>query len=320
LAGALGSSSTIDSGFPTTTAAALASLTTGVSPGQHGLVGYSVLDAANDRVVNELSGWDERLDPLTWQLAPTVFEIAGQRGIRSAAVGQEKYRDSGFTKAVLRGAEYLAGSSIADRFDAALEWMRAAPDGALLYIYVPELDQLAHAKGWQSAAWTDRLEQLDGAVRDFVRALGPRVGLIVTADHGIVDVPQHSHVLVDSTPALLDGLRFIAGEPRCLQLHFEQDASEIVRESLVSAWKAAEAGRSWVATRAEAIAAGWFGAVKPEVELRIGDVLVAARKAIAYYDGRSASVQSRAMVGQHGSWAPAELRVPVLRFGAFSPL
>jgi hypothetical protein len=103
-------------------------------------------------------------------------------------------------------------------------------------------------------------------------------------------------------------------------LHFEPDASENVRESLVSAWKAAEAGRSWVATRAEAIAAGWFGAVKPEVELRIGDVLVAARKAIAYYDGRSASVQSRAMVGQHGSWAPAELRVPVLRFGAFSPL
>ena len=65
LAGAFGSKSSIDAGFPTTTASALASLTTGVAPGQHGLVGYSVLDTDNDRVVNQLSGWDDRIDPAT---------------------------------------------------------------------------------------------------------------------------------------------------------------------------------------------------------------------------------------------------------------
>ena len=56
---------TIGAGFPSTTASALTTLTTGVLPGTHGMVGYAVLDAAHDRVVNQLTGWDDRLDPAT---------------------------------------------------------------------------------------------------------------------------------------------------------------------------------------------------------------------------------------------------------------
>jgi hypothetical protein len=51
---------------------------------------------------------------------------------------------------------------------------------------------------------------------------------------------------------------------------------------------------------------------------RIGDVLVAARKAIAYYDSRDSTNSGRTMIGQHGSWSPAETRVPLLRFGAYA--
>ena len=96
LAGALTAATTIDSGFPTTTASALATLTTGVLPGQHGLVGYSVLDAENDRVVNQLSGWDDKLDPHTWQAQPTVFEQAVGLGFSAAVIGPGRYKGSGF--------------------------------------------------------------------------------------------------------------------------------------------------------------------------------------------------------------------------------
>jgi hypothetical protein len=74
-----------------------------------------------------------------------------------------------------------------------------------------------------------------------------------------------------------------------------------------------------VVTRSEAIEAGWFGEVLPEVVPRIGDLLVAARKNIAYYDARpGASAGGRSMVGQHGSWSPAERRVPLIGFGAYA--
>jgi hypothetical protein len=310
--------SAIESGFPTTTAAALATLATGVTPGQHGLVGYTALDPANDRVVNQLSGWDDRLDPATWQLAPTVFEQAGQRGVRSSAIGPKRYRDSGFSQAVWRGAEYISAQTISDRLESAAEWLREPGDAGLLYVYVPELDMAAHAYGWESNEWISQLEDLDGAMRTFTSSLRPTDGVILTADHGVLDVPPHAQVLIDTDPALVDGVRFVAGDPRCLQLHFEPDLSEPAREQLIERWRAAESGRAWIATRDEAIEANWFGEVRDEVRPRIGDLLVAARKNIAYYDGRTATSHARAMVGQHGSFSSAEVRVPLLRFGGFT--
>ena len=317
LSAAMSQGSIMHSGFPTTTAAAIATLTTGAFPGRHGLVGYSVLDAANSRVVNQLTGWDDRLDPFSWQRVPTIFERAAKVGVRSAAIGPERFRDSGFTKAVLRGAEYHGAGRIADRMLQAAE-LAASGCAALNYVYVPELDIASHAHGWQSQAWIEALEETDSALRRLHAALGPNTGLLVTADHGVLDVEAHSHVLFDSAAALIDGVRFVAGDPRCLQLHIEADASPAVRDRLLDAWRASESSRSWVVTRDEAIAAGWFGHVDPAVRPRIGEILVAARKNIAYYDSRDTVSTARSMIGQHGSWSAAETRVPLLRFGAFS--
>lgn len=318
LAPALSKTTTISAGFPTTTAAGLATLTTGEQPGVHGLVGYTVLDAANDRVVNQLNGWDARLDPATWQRSRTLFEKAGDAGVPSFAIGVEHYRTSGFTKAVLRGAEYRSGTSIEDRLGTARAVLDSI-DRGILYVYVPELDQAAHSHGWESPKWTGVLETLDSAVGGFAATLGRREGMLVTADHGVLDVPAHSHVLFGEDPALVDGIRFVAGEPRCLQLHVEPDASESHRVSLLERWRAAEGERAWVLSRSEAITGGWFGPrVDAEVVPRIGDILVAARKGVAYYDTRAAVKKGRAMVGQHGSWSPEEANIPLLRFGAFA--
>lgn len=312
LAPLLGKSTTIDSGFPTTTAAALATLTTGTAPGQHGLVGYRVRDAAG-RLTNQLNGWDAAMDPATWQRSRTVFERAAESGVAARAIGLPKYADSGFTAAVLRGADYLGGRTMADRFRAAEDALRTAGPG-LTYLYIAELDQIAHARGWESPEWTAALETLDALVGDFARRLGPGRGALLTADHGIIDVPESGHVLFDTAPELLEGMADIAGEPRFLHLYLSdpRDATEVA-----SRWRDAEGDRAWVATREEAIAAGWFGgAVAEEVAPRIGDVLVAARKRIAYYDSRDPNRTGRNMVGQHGSLTPEETRVPLLRFGA----
>ena len=311
------SGASIDTVFPTTTAAALASLATGELPGQHGLVGYSVLDAGNDRVINQLSGWDDRLDPATWQRRPTLFERAVSEGFSAVVVGPARYSDSGFTRAVLRGAEYRAAASIADRFEVAAAWLREPGPAGLLYLYVPELDSIAHASGWESPEWTERLESIDAEVRRLAGSLGTRDGMLVTADHGIIDIPVSAHLLIDTAPELLVGIRHVAGEPRCLQLHFELDLAEEARTAVVERWRDAESDRSWVATRDESIAANWFGEVATDVEPRIGDLLIAARKNVAYYDGRTADKHSLAMIGQHGSWSPAELQIPLARFGAF---
>ncbi|GGF24025.1 nucleotide pyrophosphatase [Subtercola lobariae] len=311
--------SRLASGFPTTTAAALASLTTGVSPGIHGLVGYTALVPETDTVVNQLTGWGPSMQPQTWQAVPTLFERASAAGIGCTAIGAPKYVTSGFTQAVLRGATYLGGKTIADRFAAARALLDRTPAGqrTLTYLYIPELDMASHAHGWQSDQFTAALETVDAEMAAFSAALGSGEGMLLTADHGMIDVPQTSHVLFDSVPELVAGIRHVAGDPRCLQLHFEPELPAAERAAVVEAWRAVEGERAWVLTRDEAIEAGWFGEVLPSIRPRIGDLIVAARKNIAYYDSRRTPASKRTMIGQHGSWSDDELFVPLLRFGAF---
>jgi hypothetical protein len=318
LISAFSKNSVIQSGFPTTTASAIASLTTGTTAGQHGLVGYSALDTGNDRVVNQLSGWDARLDPETWQRVPTLFERATERGHTAVAIGAARYRDSGFTRAVLRGARYAAAGSLAERLRAAVAVAGSSDAASITYVYAPELDMAGHANGWQSPQWTHALEALDSAVAGVVGQLSADQGMLVTADHGMIDVASEAHVLFDTAPELLGGVRHFAGEPRCLQLHLDASMSAVESARVLERWQDAEGHRSWVVNRADAVDAGWFGVVDPDVAPRIGDIIVAARKAIAYYDSRSAKQSGRLMVGQHGSWSDDEVRVPLLRFGAFA--
>ena len=219
---------------------------------------------------------------------------------------------SGFTQAVLRGAAYIGARSIADRMQAAVA--AAAQQPAIVYVYAAELDQAAHAHGWQSARWTDALEDVDSAVRAALPGFdATSTGLLVTADHGILDVPVHAQILFGRDASLMKDVRHVAGEPRNLHLHVEPGSDPA---ELAATWRDRESDRAWVATRDEAIAAGWFGTVDPEVAPRIGDVVVAARKAVAYYQHEHDG--GRSMIGQHGSLSPDELRVPLLRFGAFA--
>lgn len=302
----------IDAGFPTTTAAALATLTTGLPPGQHGLVGYSAVDPEGDRVVNQLTGWDAGMRPEAWQPHATVFEAAAASAIDAVVVGAERYRDTGFTDAVLRGARFVAERSIAERVRTTVELLRR-PEPTLVYCYIPELDQAGHAEGCESAAWLERLEELDAALEPLARRVPDDSAVLLTADHGMLDVPEHARLVIEAESPLWDGVRHVAGEPRCLQLALEPEAD---LDSVLARWREAEARRAWVVSREEAIAADWFGEVAPAVLRRIGDVLVAARSRVAYYDERSATPRSLAMVGQHGSFAQEETRIPLARWGA----
>lgn len=306
----------ITSVFPTTTAAALTTLTTGVSPGQHGLVGYRTLDAANDRLVNQLTGWDDGMIPEVWQREATVFERAAAGGIRSFAVGPSKFRSSGFTRAVLRGAEYRGANSLGERFAEARRIV-ASGEPSLTYLYIPELDKASHQYGWESPQWLSSLEAVDAELQSFLGTVPPKVGVLVTADHGSVDVPHRAHVLFDQAPELIAGVRHVGGEPRCLHLYLDPGATDADRRALATVWEQSEGERAWVATREEAVSAGLFGEVHPDVLPRIGDVLVAARKRVVYYDSRPVDQAARTMIGQHGSLTAEERIVPLVRLGAF---
>lgn len=305
-------STQLDTVFPTTTAAALTSLATGVTPGEHGIVGYDSFDPQRRRVVNQLGGWPSDLDPASWQPLPTVLEtLAPRRGVFT--VSRPKFRSSALTRAGLRGGEFVEATGPGARVRATLETLRANKD-ALVYLYWDDLDKAGHAHGVDSDAWLHALEELDSSMRRLVAGVSPNTLVLLTADHGMVDVPPSGRLDYSAFPELLGGVEFTSGEPRGVQLHFEQGASDATREETARAWRERFGERVWVLTREEAIGAGLFGpTVREGVAGRIGDLLILTRDELALYDTRRASPNAMAMVGQHGSLTPVERKVPLLR-------
>ncbi len=312
LAAAMARKDVIGSAFPTTTAAALTTLLTGVTPGLHGLVGYRVLDPHRDVLVNQLSEWDKLgLDPMAWQPSPTVFEQFAAAGGRAFAVGIPAYAGSGFSRATLRGAEFRAATSPAERVE--LAWDLAdAHDGALVYCYLPEVDKAGHKHGIDSGEWAAALEDIDAALS---RRVPDGVGVLVTADHGMVDVPPQRQLVLDGAGGWHDGVRHIGGEPRMLHVYLESDADPT---PIAQRWRRDLEGFADVLSRTEAIDAGLFGSgVTDAARERMGDLLAIARSNFALYDGDDEDQRGRGMIGQHGALTPEEWRVPLIRLGAF---
>ena len=300
--------------FPSTTAAALSSLLTGTGPGVHGIVGYRARIPGTDKAPNQLHGWEtDGLDPHTWQRSEPLFARRAAAGRPSFVVSRPSYTGTGFTEATLRGAEFFPSDDLDERVRLAAD-LAARHPGSVTYLDAPELDTAGHRDGWESDRWTDALERVDAAARRLADGIDAHTGVLITADHGMVDVPAHKHVLLREGDPRLDGVALLGGEPRMLHLYTDEGRADAV----ASLWRETEAARAWVMTRDEAIAAGLFGAVDKDVRPRIGDVLVAARGRFAYYDDREADKRPQRMVGQHGSLTDEERTVPLLRLGAFA--
>jgi Type I phosphodiesterase / nucleotide pyrophosphatase len=304
----------LDSAFPSTTASSLASFGTGLPAGQHGLVGYDVLDPSQDKVVNMLGNWDAGVEPLEWQPFPTVFErAAAYTDVTTVSLPQ--FGNSPMTQAALRGGRFLSGTTSHARTAAAAEAMAGA-GSSLMYFYVNELDKAGHRYGCQSAQWEHQLEELDATVRRLNATLPPGTTVLLTADHGMLDVPESQRIDYSAEPALIAGVRHTAGEPRMVHLYLEEGTGERGRTDLIESWRSRFGDRIWAFSRDEAVSAGLFGDVRPEVGPRIGDVLIAARDALAFYDTRRVRPTAMEVVGQHGSLTKAEREVPLLCFKA----
>lgn len=297
--------------FPSTTASALTSILTGAWPGEHGLMGYRVVDPGRDLLVNQLTGWEsEGLDPATWQMAPTVFERAAATGHGAFAVGLAAYAQSGFTRATLRGADFRAEAHAAERVQLAYA-LAEQNRGSLVYCYLPEIDKAGHKHGMASAEWLTALEEVDAALA--ARVPGG-VGVLVTSDHGMIDVPERRQIVLDETH--LRGIRHVGGEPRMIHAYLDPDADAA---SIIARWRSDLGGRADVASRGEAIAAGLFGpAVSDTAAARVGDLIAVPRGSGAIYDGTAADQRGRGMVGQHGGLTPEERQVPLIGLGAFA--
>jgi Type I phosphodiesterase / nucleotide pyrophosphatase len=303
----LGGALPITSAVPSTTVTSLGSLGTGQPPGQHGLVGYTSRVPSTGEILNGLT-WESDLVPTIYQSKPTFFERASESGVFVTSVALARFQGTGLTEAALRGAAFVPFSDesaedlrIALIVDAALRG-----DRAVVYAYERELDHYGHVHGCNSVDWLQQLGRIDAMCARLRAALPSQVTLIITGDHGMVDIPSDQRIVAEDDPALMAGVSALAGEARFRQLYVDQELPSRVADR----WRARLGELAWVRTRDEAIDEGWFATIDDQLRERWGHVLVALRGDWAVMT--SAFPREYTLIGMHGSLTPAEMLVPLL--------
>lgn len=291
-------------GVPSTTATSLTSLGTGLTPGTHGVVGYSSRIPGTDRLLFAL-GWDPEVDPRQWQPHPTAFTRLQSAGVNVTVVNKREFKGSGLTDVAHRGADFVGADKVGERIAAALRVSARTP--SLTYLYDGDLDWTGHRHGVASTDWLQQLAIVDSEAEQLRESLPSSVRLLVVADHGMVDADPAQRFDVDALPELSRGVSLFGGEARFRQLYCQRGAADDV----VAAWRGLLGGAADVLTREEAVGRGWFGPVTPTVTPRLGDVLVACRDRASVVSTVGWSHEAR-LVGLHGSLTADEMLIPVL--------
>lgn len=299
-------------GFPSSTAPSLTSLSTGAAPGAHGMVGTS-FRVAETELLDALR-WSthgagpvdlrEEHPPEQVQVLPTHLERAAAAGIDVTVVSPRAFRDSGLTRATLRGGRFTGHHALGD-LAARIVTAVAGPGRRLCYAYHADLDLLGHLHGPGTLSWRLQLTLVDRLVEQLAAQLPRDAVLAVTGDHGMVAMDRT--IDADTNPHLRHGLALLGGDPRARHAYAVPGAAA----DLLATWREVLGDTAWTVSREQAVDEGWFGPVGPQIAPRLGDVVTAAR-------GRCGVVRSVAepflssLLGQHGSLSAEEQLVPLL--------
>jgi hypothetical protein len=293
----------ITSVAPSTTACALTSLATGRAPAEHGIVGYRVV--VEGQIMNvlqwTLGGVDARMS-----LPPPEFQpfgtFPGSTGPELVpVVTRQDYSATGFTAAHLGDVDlhrWHTPAGLVTGVQAVLEG--GAP---FVYAYYEGIDKVAHARGL-GEHYDDELRYVDRLVGDVLSVLPPGAVLVVTADHGQVDVGASVEVLGGD---VMDGVALISGEGRFRWLHTRPGALDAVADAARNAF----GDVAWVWTKDELVEGGFLGGVpSAAVSSRLGDVVLAPFTPTAFLD--PADTGELRLVARHGSLTPDEMLIPLL--------
>jgi hypothetical protein len=303
--GRLGTLLEISSGFPSTTPTSLVSLGTGVASGAHGVLGFTLNVPGTERVLNHVE-WRDDPDPRTWQPVPNLFTLATSAGIPVTTVSRPEYEGSGLTLAAYGDVEFVGAGDADALAEQILRALRAR--SGLVYGYHPPLDTAAHVSGIGSPQWMTAAAEVDRLVGRLTDELPPDAALLVTADHGGINVPAGKRIDVDADRSLRAGVRVIAGEPRVRYVHTRAGA----QDDVLDAWRSGLGAAAQVVTRDEAVAAGWFGPVPQAHLARIGDIVAVCQNRYVLLATKHEDKRVGKLVAYHGAMTAEETAIPLI--------
>lgn len=303
--------------FPSTTATAITTYLTGLSPAEHALTGWHVylreIGLVGAVLPFRVRG---RESPLRARgLAPEKLydhaSLASRLPATSFAVSPESILRSEYNVAHTRGAARTGYTSQGQMFQALHDCLAAPGERKFIYAYYPVLDSVAHEQGIGSAKAAEVLRTLDRSLAAFLdKARGSDATLVICADHGFIDIPAQGNLELQHLPHLQAMLRApLCGERRVPFCYVKPGLEEAFLRQAQSDLE----GRATVRPSTSLLEEGWFGpgTAHPELRFRVGDFILVMHPGYTFKDWTPGEKRHR-LVGVHGGVSADEMLVPLL--------
>ncbi len=204
--------------FPSTTAAVLTTLYTGLAPKEHGILEWYMYYEEYGGIIKTLpfSPMDVEendslikmgISPLPLFRHPTIFEQLSSQGIACASYMRREYAHASYSTHMLRGSKIVPYSTMEEAFKGISKDKRD-----FIYIYLDYLDTMEHAYGPQSKETEIEIKRVFREIERLRKMTDS--GIIISADHGQMEI-RRKKVLPIKSP--------VGGSPRDMFIYGEEN-------------------------------------------------------------------------------------------------
>jgi Type I phosphodiesterase / nucleotide pyrophosphatase len=325
--------SKMTSQFPSTTAAHVTCIHTGLNVGQSGVYEWNYYEPLVDEVIAPLLfsyAGDKERDTLkhagiaaeAYFPRQTVYQRLHTMGIASYALQSEAYTQSTFSTIVYKGAQlipYRRWSEALMNLEELVFSDRAQV--AYYFLYFDKIDATGHTYGPNSDQFERMMDTFMLMMEEFYQKLAGKLEhtlLVMTADHGQLEVdPQKTFYLNRQAAGIEQYLQtnrhgrpiVPAGSARDMFLHIKE---ERVDEAIAFLQKHLE-NKAEVYRTQQLVGQHFFGPAQPSNEFmsRVGNVVILPYQdeTVWWYEGGRFEMHFR---GHHGGLMPQEMEIPLL--------
>lgn len=316
--------------FPSTTAAALTTINCGATPAEHGLfewylyleeIGQTIetipFKALGQTETNSLL--KDNVNPKVLLTLPTIYSRLKKYGITSYTFANKSYSNSVYSRLSRSGSVGVTYINFSDLAVKLRTQLVSATGKNYFFVYWDKLDTLGHEYGPSSDAYSAELNKISHLfLSEFVakipQKLKQKTLLIITADHGLIDIDYHKTIYLNRDKNVFATLQrnkqgdviLPTGSPREVFLHIKPERLEFIQNYLNRKLK----HKAQVIRTDEAISLGLFckNKIKDQYKKRLGNLILLCKENHTVW--REHPSKPFKFLGHHGGLSPEEMLIP----------
>jgi len=322
----------LTSQFPSTTAAHMTTINTGLSVGQSGVYEWFYYEPLVDAIIAPLifayagdtdgSLLRAGIDPSAFFPTTNLHQRLQQQGVTSYSHLHRSMDPSPYGAVVGAGSQSLLYATWDEAFATLVDAITQQQRRSYHFLYFDRIDSAGHRYGTQTPQFAAQVDVCFTALEQVLHAglfgKGANTLLLLTADHGQTDISPAATIYLNlEFPDLLPWLKrnragqilAPAGSCRDMFLYIQPEHLDEAHAYL----QAQLAGRAEVHRVRELIAQGFFGSEPPSSTFlgRVGDLVVLSYSGESVWWFEKGRFEQR-YFGHHGGLTPDELEIPFL--------